>query len=82
MKTIEKIAMLWTAPIFFALTIAIGAIASVFFLIRIVLVYSGTAGAAFVLISGVKKQFNLKKWESLKKRDAMMAAIDRRVKMN
>jgi len=82
MKTIEKIAMLWTAPIFFALTIATGAIASLFFLIRIVLVYSGTAGAAFTLISGVKKQFNSKKWQSLQKRDAMMAVIDKRVKMN
>lgn len=82
MKTIEKIAMLWTAPIFLAATIAVGVIATVIFLVRFVLVYSGTIGAALILISGVKKQFNAKKWERLQKRDAMMATIDRRIKMN
>lgn len=82
MKVIEKIAIIWVAPLFLAGIIALGAISTVLYLLKIVWVYSGTAGASMTLIRGIRKQFNAAKWKRLQKTDELMAEIDRKIKNN
>lgn len=82
MKTIEKIAVLWTAPLFLVAIIALGVLSTIIYLFKILWVYSGTAGASIAMVGAIRKQFNSKSWERLKRRDRLMAELDRKVKNN
>lgn len=82
MKTIEKIAIIWVAPLFFAGIIAIGIISTIIYVLKMVWVYSGTAGASIMMVREIRKKFNAAKWERLQKTDSFMADIDRKVKNN
>ena len=82
MKTIEKIAVVWVAPLFLIGIIAIGIVSTVVYLLKLVWVYTGTAGASIMMVQGIKKRFNAAKWRRLQKTDAMMAKVDRAVKNN
>jgi hypothetical protein len=82
MKTIEKIALFWTAPLFAIAIIGLGIVSTVIYLLKSIWVYSGTAGASVMLVREVRKNFNRAKWRRLKKTDAMMAEIDKKVKNN
>ena len=82
MKTIEKIALFWTAPLFAIAIIGLGIVSTVLYLFKLIWVYSGTAGASIKLVREVRKNFNRSKWRRLQKTDAMMAEIDKKVKNN
>jgi hypothetical protein len=82
MKTIEKIAVIWTAPLFAIAIIGLGIVSTVLYLLKAVLIYSGTAGASIMMVREVRKKFNRATWRRLQKTDEMMAEIDKRVKNN
>ena len=82
MKTIEKIAVIWTAPLFAIAIIGLGIVSTVLYLLKAVWIYSGTAGASIMMVREVRKKFNRATWRRLQKTDAMMADIDKRVKNN
>jgi hypothetical protein len=82
MKTNEKIAIIWVAPMFLVGIIAIGIVSTILYLLKLIWVFSGTAGASMTMVSAIRKRFNAAKWERLKKTDSMLAEIDRKVKMN
>ena len=82
MKIIEKIAIIWVAPLFLAGIIALGLISTIIYLLKMVWVYSGTAGASIMLVQGIRKRFNAAKWTKLQRTDKLMADIDRKVKNN
>jgi hypothetical protein len=82
MKTIEKIAVIWTAPLFAIAIIGLGIVSTVLYLLKAVWIYSGTAGASIMMIREVRKKFNRATWRRLQKTDEMMAEIDKRVKNN
>jgi hypothetical protein len=82
MKTIEKIAVVWVAPMFMIGIIAIGIVSTVLYLLKMIWVYTGTAGASIMMVQGIKKRFNAAKWRRLQNTDAMMAKVDRAVKNN
>lgn len=82
MKTIEKIAIIWVAPLFLVGIIAIGIISTIIYLLKMVWVYSGTAGASIMLVREIRKNFNRAKWKRLQKTDSLMAEIDRKIKNN
>ena len=82
MKTIEKIAIIWVAPLFLAGIIAIGIISTIIYLLKMVWVYSGTAGASIMLVREIRRKFNAAKWARLQKTDSLMADIDRKIKNN
>jgi hypothetical protein len=60
----------------------LGIVSTVIYLLKSIWVYSGTAGASVMLVREVRKNFNRAKWRRLKKTDAMMAEIDKKVKNN
>lgn len=82
MKTVEKIAIIWTAPLFLVAIIALGTISTILYLLKIIWVYSGTSGAMLTLIEGIRKRWNSKIWERLERRDRLMAELDRKIKNN
>ena len=82
MKTVEKIAIIWTAPLFAIAIIALGIISTILYLLKIIWVYSGTSGAMLTLIEGIRKRWNSKIWERLERRDRLMAELDRKIKNN
>ncbi len=82
MKTIEKIAVIWTAPLFAIAIIGLGIVSTVLYLLKAVWIYSGTAGASIMMVREVRKKFNRATWQRLQKTDEMMAEIDKRVKNN
>lgn len=82
MKTIEKIAVIWVAPLFLLAIIAIGIVSTIIYLLKLIFVFSGTAGAATKMISAVRQRFNAAKWERLQRHDALMAELDRKIKNN
>jgi uncharacterized membrane protein len=82
MKTIEKIAVIWTAPLFAIAIIGLGIVSTVLYLLKAVWIYSGTAGASIMMVREVRKKFNRATWRRLQKTDEMMAEIDKRVKNN
>jgi hypothetical protein len=82
MKTIEKIAIIWVAPLFLAGIIAIGIVSTIIYLVKMVWVYSGTAGASIMMVREIRKNFNQAKWKRLQKTDSLMADIDRKIKNN
>jgi len=82
MKTIEKIALFWTAPLFAIAIIGLGIVSTVLYLLKFVWIYSGTAGASIMMVREVRKKFNRATWRRLQKTDEMMAEIDKRVKNN
>ena len=82
MKTIEKIAIIWVAPLFAIAIVALGILSTIIYLLKIVWVYSGTAGASIILVQGIRKRFNAAKWKRLQKTDSLMADIDRKIKNN
>jgi hypothetical protein len=82
MKTIEKIAIIWVAPLFLAGIIAIGIVSTIIYLLKMVWVYSGTAGASIMLVREIRRKFNAAKWARLQKTDSLMADIDRKIKNN
>lgn len=82
MKTIEKIAIIWVAPLFLAGIIAIGIISTIIYLVKMVWVYSGTAGASIMMVREIRRKFNAAKWARLQKTDSLMADIDRKIKNN
>lgn len=82
MKTIEKIAVIWTAPLFAIAIVGLGIVSTVFYLLKLIWYFSGTAGASIILVREVRKNFNRAKWRRLKKTDAMMADIDRKIQNN
>lgn len=82
MKTIEKIAVIWVAPLFAIAIVALGIISTIIYLLKIVWVYSGTAGASIMMVQGIRKRFNAAKWKRLQKTDSLMADIDRKIKNN
>jgi hypothetical protein len=82
MKTIEKIAVIWTAPLFAIAIIGLGIVSTVLYLLKSVWIYSGTAGASIMMVREVRKKFNRATWRRLQKTDEMMAEIDKRVKNN
>jgi uncharacterized membrane protein len=82
MKTIEKIAVIWTAPLFAIAIIGLGIVSTVLYLLKSVWIYSGTAGASIMMVREVRKKFNRATWRRLQKTDEMMAEIDKKVKNN
>jgi hypothetical protein len=82
MKTIEKIAVIWTAPLFLVAIIALGTLSTILYLVKLIWVYSGTSGAMLKLIEGIRKRWNSKIWERLERRDRLMAELDRKIKNN
>jgi hypothetical protein len=82
MKTIEKIAVIWTAPLFLIAIIALGTLSTILYLVKLIWVYSGTSGAMLTLIEGIRKRWNSKIWERLERRDRLMAELDRKIKNN
>jgi len=82
MKTIEKIAVIWVAPLFAIAIVALGILSTIIYLLKIVWVYSGTAGASIMMVQGIRKRFNAAKWKRLQKTDSLMADIDRKIKNN
>lgn len=82
MKTIEKIAVIWTAPLFLVAIIALGTLSTILYLVKLIWVYSGTSGAMVTLIQGIRKRWNSKIWERLERRDRLMAELDRKIKNN
>lgn len=82
MKTIEKIAVIWTAPLFAIAIVGLGIVSTVLYLLKLIWHYSGTGGAAIMLVREVRKNLNKAKWRRLQKTDAMMAEIDKLTKNN
>lgn len=82
MKTIEKIAVIWVAPLFAIAIVALGILSTIIYLLKIIWVYSGTAGASIMMVQGIRKRFNAAKWKRLQKTDSLMADIDRKIKNN
>jgi len=82
MKTIEKIALFWTAPLFAIAIVGLGIVSTVLYLLKLIWYFSGTAGASIMLVREVRKNFNRAKWRRLQKTDSLMADIDRKIKNN
>lgn len=82
MKTIEKIALFWTAPLFAIAIVGLGIVSTVLYLLKLIWYFSGTAGASIMLVREVRKNFNRAKWRRLQKTDSLMADIDRKIQNN
>lgn len=82
MKTIEKIAVIWTAPLFAIAIVGLGVVSTFLYLLKLIWYFSGTAGASIMLVREVRKNFNRAKWRRLQKTDSLMADIDRKIKNN
>ena len=80
LNIMEKIAMIWTLPLAIVVSAISIVISIVVFLIRVVFVYSGTAGSAIWIISQMRKKWNAKQWENLRRRDQQIAEVDKIVK--
>jgi fatty acid desaturase len=74
----EKMAMLWVLPIAVALVIVITALSAAIWLAKVVLVYSGTAGALGWIVGQIEARYKASKWARLKKEDAQLAEFERR----
>lgn len=80
MNTIEKIAMIWTLPAMIVLAVAGFVIASIVYVIRLIFVFSGTAGAGIYIIKKIRKTFQSWEWQTIEKRDILMSEIDKMTK--
>jgi hypothetical protein len=80
LNIMEKIAMIWTLPLAIVVSAILIAISIVVYLIRVVFVYSGTAGSAIWIISQIREKWNAKQWSNLRRRDQQIAEVDKSVK--
>ena len=69
MKTIEWIAMIWTLPIAIVVLAGFGIITLIHTSFRIVLFYSGTAGAGYYIASTMRKKMSNFEWAKIARDD-------------
>jgi hypothetical protein len=80
LNIMEKIAMIWTTPMAFVVAVVLIAVSVIVYLLRVVFVYSGTAGAAIWYVSAIREKWIANKWDQLRKYDAQSAMLDKNVK--
>lgn len=76
LSRMEKLAILWTAPITLAVVIAISILTLLTYLFKVVFVYSGTMGAAQYLFNEVQKKVKEKQFKRLRNQDRFQAQFD------
>lgn len=74
-----KIAMIWTLPLAIVISAILIVMSITVYLIRVVFVYSGTAGSAVWIISKMREKWNAKQWSNLRRRDQQIAEVDKSV---
>lgn len=72
----EKIAMIWTLPLAVVITVVLITVSIAFYLLRVVFVFSGTAGSAIWIISKIKQRWKTHQWNKIKERDGVSSTID------
>ncbi len=76
LNIMEKIAMIWTLPLAIVISAALIAVSITVFLLRVVFVYSGTAGSAIWIVNKIREKWNAKQWANLRRRDKQMSDLD------
>lgn len=74
------IAMIWTIPLAIVFTVIFFIVSCVIYLIRLVLVFSGTAESAIWIIDKIKQRWKSHQWNKLKKQDGVISTIDSMMK--
>lgn len=77
LNIMEKIAMIWTLPLAIVISAALIVISITVFLLRVVFVYSGTAGSAIWIVNKIREKWNAKQWANLRRRDQQTAELDK-----
>jgi hypothetical protein len=78
LNVIEKIAMLWVIPIAVAAVAFLTITGAAIWLLRAVLVYSGTIGALGWLAKEMQNRYKRSQWAKLKREDKEMRDFDKR----
>ena len=76
LNIMEKIAMIWTLPLAIVISAALITISIAVYLLRVVFVYSGTAGSAIWIVNKIRETWNAKQWSNLRRRDQQIAEVD------
>jgi hypothetical protein len=77
LNIMEKIAMIWTLPLAIVISAALIAVSITVYLLRVVFVYSGTAGSAIWIVNKIRETWNAKQWANLRRRDQQTAELDK-----
>jgi len=77
LTTIQKIALIWVAPLMIALSIIAFASTVITYLIISILNHSGTNAAALFLLKEIKRKVVKFQFKKIKKQDEQQAAFDR-----
>jgi hypothetical protein len=72
----EKIAMVWTLPLAVVITVVLITISIAVYLLRVVFIFSGTAGSAIWIIDKIKQRWKSHQWNKIRERDGVSSTID------
>ncbi len=72
----EKFAILWTAPITLAAFIIISILTLVFYLTKVILVFSGTIGALQFLFNDIQAKVKKQQFKRIQREDRFQASFD------
>jgi len=76
LNIMEKIAMVWTLPLAVVITVVLITISIAVYLLRVVFIFSGTAGSAIWIIDKIKQRWKSHQWNKIKERDVVSSTID------
>lgn len=74
------IAMIWTIPLAIVLTILFLTVSIAVYLVKLILVFSGTAESAIWIIEKIKQRWKTHQWNKIKQRDGVLSTIDSMMK--
>jgi len=76
LNIMEKIAMVWTLPLAVVITVVLITISIAVYLLRVVFIFSGTAGSAIWIIDKIKQRWKSHQWNKIRERDGVSSTID------
>lgn len=76
LNLMEKIAMIWTLPLAVIITIVLIAASITVYVLRVIFIFSGTAGAAIWIIDKIKQRWKSHQWNKIRERDGLSSTID------
>jgi hypothetical protein len=76
LNVMEKIAMIWTLPLAVVITVVLITVSIAVYLLRVVFIFSGTAGSAIWIIGKIKQRWKSHQWNKIRERDGVSSTID------
>jgi hypothetical protein len=76
LNVMEKIAMIWTLPLAVVITVVLITVSIAVYLLRVVFIFSGTAGSAIWIIDKIKQRWKSHQWNKIRERDGLSSTID------